>query len=68
MARIFDLKTPLALADMSQAELARRLAVDPATVSYWMSGKKKPASDRLPEIAAALDCTIDALFRDQYSA
>lgn len=68
MAKIFDLRAPLAMAGMNQAELARRLAVDPATVSYWMSGKKKPASDRLPEIAAALDCTIDALFRDQYSA
>ena len=62
MAKVFDLRAPLSAAAISQAELARRLGVDPATVSYWMSGKKKPTADRLPKIAEALNCTIDSLY------
>lgn len=62
MGRALDLKGALTRAGMSQAELSRRLDVSPAIVTGWASGKKHPSAWRLPEIAAALGCTIDELF------
>ena len=47
---------------MTQAELAAKLGVSQTVVSDWESAKKYPTADKLPAIAAVLNCTIDALF------
>ncbi len=46
---------------MSPAELAARLGVSKATVSYWINGEKRPNFGRLNDIAKALDCSVDVL-------
>lgn len=49
-------------AGITQAELAAALGVSQTVVSDWESSKKYPSADKLPAIAEALGCTIDALF------
>lgn len=49
-------------AGMTQSELALKVGVTQASVAMWESGRKNPATDKLPVIADALGCTIDALF------
>ena len=49
-------------AGKTQSELAQNLGVDRSAVGHWESGDAKPSSDKIPAIAAALGCTIDALF------
>ena len=65
MARVFDLQTAMDRARVTRPELARRLGVSLPMVHYWATGKKLPAARRLPQIAEALDCTIDELFAEQ---
>ena len=56
-------------AGMTQFELATRINVNQTAVSQWERGTALPSCDKLPEIADALECTIDALFgRDQNTA
>ena len=56
-------------AGMTQFELATRINVNQTAVSQWERGTALPSCDKLPEIADALKCTIDALFgRDQNTA
>lgn len=40
---------------MSQAELARRVEVNPSTVNHWLSGRREPPSQTVGRITAALD-------------
>lgn len=47
---------------LSQGELAARMGVDKAAVCRWESGKASPRTERLPELARILDCTIDDLY------
>lgn len=49
-------------AGLSQVELADRMKVGQATIAGWESGDYHPAADKLPHLADALHCTIDALF------
>jgi len=35
-----------------------------AEIAKWESGEAMPRADKLPEIAKALDCTIDDLFKE----
>ena len=44
--------------------LSLRMGVTRQTVFNWESGARLPSADKLPEIAAALGCTIDDLFKD----
>jgi transcriptional regulator with XRE-family HTH domain len=53
---------------MSQTELAEKLKVNQTAISQWERGVSLPACEKLPDIAEALNCTIDALFRAQESA
>lgn len=62
MARVFDLQRIMDQAQVPRPELARRLGVSLPMIHYWVMGKKLPSTWRLPEIAEALDCTIDELF------
>lgn len=49
-------------AGMTQAEFASKIGVDRSTVTKWERGSAYPSADKLPEIAAALGCTIDDLY------
>lgn len=49
-------------AGLSQVELADMMNVGQASIAGWESGNKYPSSDKLPQLADALHCTIDALF------
>lgn len=49
-------------AGLNMAELARKMRVSGPTVFRWESGEVYPSASRIPELAAALDCSIDALF------
>lgn len=48
---------------LSQAQLAEKLNITQGAVSQWEMGLSKPKSEILPELAKALDCTIDELFK-----
>lgn len=45
-----------------QSQLAEAVGVSDAAVCYWESGRQLPSSDKLPALADALHCSIDALF------
>lgn len=49
-------------AGYTQAELASRLKVSQAAVALLERPGRYPAASRLPEIADALECSIDELF------
>jgi transcriptional regulator with XRE-family HTH domain len=48
---------------LSQVQLAEKLNITQGAVSQWEMGLSKPKSEILPELAKALDCTIDELFK-----
>lgn len=48
---------------LSQAQLAEKLNITQGAVSQWEMGLSKPKSEILPELAKALNCTIDELFK-----
>ena len=47
---------------MTQQELAKSVNIKQNTVSQWESGRRKPPSTILPQLATVLGCTIDDLF------
>lgn len=47
---------------LNQSELARQIKVTPAAVRAMEEPGRYPAAEKLPAIADALDCSIDALF------
>lgn len=49
-------------AGLTQAELAGKLGVVASAVGLWEIGACQPSSKRLPDLAAALGCTISDLF------
>lgn len=49
---------------ISQAKLAEKLHVLQSTVAMWETGRNMPSADKLPALAAALGCSIDALFAE----
>lgn len=51
-------------AGMTLQDLADKLGITGAAVGMWERGETLPAADKLPEISAALGCTIDDLFHD----
>ena len=50
-------------AGLSQKELADKLGIVQSAISAWESGEKMPRASQLPELAAALHCTIDELYQ-----
>lgn len=48
---------------LSQVQLAEILNVTQGAVSQWEMGLSNPKSEILPELAKALNCTIDELFK-----
>lgn len=51
-------------AGMTLEQLADRLHVTRQAVCRWEMGDAIPTADRLPEIAAALGCSIDDLYKN----
>ena len=49
---------------LSQVQLAEKLNITQGAVSQWEMGLSKPKSEILPELAKALNCTIDELFKE----
>ena len=45
--------------------LARRLGVTKMAVSRWESGAAMPTADKLPTIAALLECEVNDLYDDE---
>ena len=50
---------------VSQYGLARRLGVTKMAVSRWESGAAMPTADKLPTIAALLECEVNDLYDDE---
>lgn len=48
-------------ARLTQKELARKLDVDQATVSYWESGKTRPAAKHRRKLCKLFRCKEDEL-------
>ena len=53
---------------LTQGQLAALLEVDQTAVSQWETGVSAPRSDKLPELARILGCTIDELFNEKGEA
>ena len=52
-------------AKLSQEKLAELLGVTQGAVSQWESGEVSPTTDKLPELAKILGCTIDELYEKE---
>lgn len=48
----------------TQQQIADEIGVTLDTISKYENGRNLPGADKLPALARALGCTIDALFRD----
>ena len=48
---------------LRQEDVAQALEVDRSTVAKWETGEAMPRSDKLPELAKILDCSIDDLYK-----
>jgi DNA-binding Xre family transcriptional regulator len=42
-------------------DLAQRIEVQPETMSRWFAGSLRPSWDKLSELCAVLDCTVNDL-------
>ena len=49
---------------LTVTQLADRMDVTPGAVSQWESGLNVPGTQKLPRLAAVLQCTIDDLFHE----
>ena len=49
-------------AKLKQRELADMLGVERSTIAKWESGAAYPRASQLPELAKALNCSIDELY------
>ena len=58
-----DLKALRERSGLSQTELAAIVKVSQQSVAKWEKGVNSPRTDKLPEIAKALNCEISDLFR-----
>ena len=57
--RIKELREAMGL---TRAQLADRLGVTVVAVRKWETGLSMPNAEKLPTLAALLNCTIDALY------
>lgn len=64
----YQLGVYLKLADLSQRELAQKIAVSPSTISHWMAGRRLPDASAIYWIVKALElgqedslCLLSAL-------
>jgi len=50
---------------LTQKQLATAIGVYPSTICMWEAGERKPSSDKLPELAKILACSIDDLYSEE---
>lgn len=50
-------------AGKTQDQLAREIGVSRSSVAMWEAGAISPATEKLPQLADTLGCSIDELFR-----
>ena len=62
VSNIFAIKKYREKAELSQIDVAESLGVTQGAVSQWENGESNPSSDKLPELAKILGCTIDELY------
>lgn len=48
--------------NITQSELAEQMGVKRNTISQWETGSRHPDHNKIPDLAAALGCTIDELY------
>lgn len=63
MIKINGIKPKRIEAGLSQKQLAEILQVTQAAVANWEAGTAYPRASQLPDLAAALHCTIDELYQ-----
>lgn len=51
-------------AGLSLEELAAAVGCTRQAAALWEAGQTLPTADRLPQLAAALGCSIDDLYKD----
>ena len=54
-----------AIRRISQQDLANALHIDRSTVAKWETGAAFPTGKKLPDVAKALNCEIEELFRKE---
>lgn len=59
-----NLKTYRERKGFTQADLGKVLGVTQGVVSFWEIGRNLPEASKLPDLARALGCTVDELFKD----
>lgn len=57
-----NLNAAMANAEMTSAELARRLGLNEKTVRRWRDGEFMPGTEKLAEAAAELGVAFDSFF------
>lgn len=57
-----NIKTLRKNAGFSQKELAEIIKSSNSAIAMWEAGTRNPRTDKLPELAKALGCSIDDLF------
>lgn len=62
MIKINGIKPKRIEAGLSQKQLAEMLRVTQAAVANWETGTAYPRASQLPELAKALNCSIDELY------
>lgn len=63
MVKINGIKPKRIEAGLSQKQLAEILQITQAAVANWEAGTAYPRASQLPDLAAALHCTIDELYQ-----
>lgn len=63
-----NLDAEMVRADISAAELARRLGLNEKTVRRWRTGEVMPGIERLAEVAAELGCETLSFYRETEAA
>lgn len=52
-------------AGLTQEQLSKLIGVNQTAISQWEKGRTCPTSDKLPELAKALGCSIEELFKEE---
>ena len=58
------LQDQLRVADLSAADLAREMGIEPSLISRWMQGKQLPSAKMANRIAEALKISVDEVLTE----
>lgn len=65
MLKTLNIKRARMIRNLTQLQLAEKVNKSQSVVAMWEIGKSSPRADDLPELADALECTIDELYEDE---